>query len=239
MTRLRQFALPFPHRPAYAADAFLAAPSNADALAWLDRTPDWPCRRLALWGEAGCGKTHLLHRWAERSGAALLCPAALQAEPPSRPVALDDADLAPERKLLHFLNAAAELRLPVLLAGRAPPARWKLAVPDLASRLRATVAVQIRPAGDPLLHALLARLLAERQLAVPEPVQATLLARLPRHPAALRDAVARLDRLTLATGRRVTRSLAAEVAGAIAGQAEDDEFAPSPEMPSRADPALF
>ena len=99
----------------------------------------------------------------------------------------------------------------MLLAGRAPPARWNLALPDLASRLRATVAVQIRPAGDPLLHALLARLLAERQLAVPEPVQATLLARLPRHPAALRDAVARLDRLTLATGRRMTRALAAAV----------------------------
>jgi chromosomal replication initiation ATPase DnaA len=42
------------------------------ALAWLDRTEDWPDYRLALWGEPGCGKTHLLHLWAGRRGAMLL-----------------------------------------------------------------------------------------------------------------------------------------------------------------------
>jgi hypothetical protein len=34
---------------------------------------------------------------------------------------------------------------------------------------------------------------------------------LPRHPAALREAAARLDRAALAQGRGVTRALAAEV----------------------------
>jgi chromosomal replication initiation ATPase DnaA len=37
-----------------------AAPSNGAALAWLERTADWPDHRLTLWGEPGCGKTHLL-----------------------------------------------------------------------------------------------------------------------------------------------------------------------------------
>ena len=58
--------------PRLAANDFRAAPSNAEAWAWLARTADWPGRRLALWGEAGRGKTHLLHIWAERTGAALL-----------------------------------------------------------------------------------------------------------------------------------------------------------------------
>lgn len=231
----RQLGLPFPHRPGYAAADFVADASNEEALAWLDLAADWPNGRLALWGEAGTGKTHLLRHWAERSGAELLCPAALREEPPGRAVALDDADLAPERPLLHLLNAAAEARLPVLLAGRAPPARWPSALPDLASRLRATVAVQIRPPEDRFLRALLKRLVADRQLPVPEPVQETLLVRLPRSPGALREAVARLDRRNLAIGGRFTRALAAEIAAEIAGAADDDDFA----SPSRQEPRLL
>ena len=115
-------------------------------------------------------------------------------------MAVDDADAAPERPLLHLLNAAGEAGLPVLLAGRAAPARWHAALPDLASRLRAITAVRIGPAEDELLRSLLARLLAERQLAVAEPLQDWLRLRLPRSQGAIREAVARLDRAALAAG---------------------------------------
>jgi len=229
----RQLALPFAHAPLYAAD-FLEMPSNAAALAWLARPADWPQRRLALWGGEGCGKTHLLHLWAGRAGALLLAGPALprREAAPDRPLAIDDADAAPEHPLLHLLNAAAEAGLAVLLAGRTPPARWPVALPDLASRLRAAAAVEIRPAEDVLLRALLARLLAERQVAVPEPLQAWLLARLPRTPAAVREAAARLDRAALAAGGPITRAVAADVLAGLAGAADessasDDAFVSS------------
>ena len=67
----------------------------------------------------------------------------------------------------------------------------------------------IAPAEDELLRALLARLLAERQLAVPAAVQDWLLLRLPRTPAAIREAAARLDHAALAAGSRITLALAA------------------------------
>ena len=86
-----------------------------------------------------------------------------------------------------------------------------VALPDLASRLRAVTAVGLTLPEDELLAALLARLIAERQLRVDEAVQAYLLARLPRSGAALREAAARLDRASLALGRRVTRATAAIV----------------------------
>jgi chromosomal replication initiation ATPase DnaA len=58
---------------------------------------------------------------------------------------------------------------------------------------------------------LLARLLAARQLAVGQALQDFLLARLPRRPGALREAVARLDRAALAAGGRISRTLAMSV----------------------------
>ena len=82
-------------------------------------------------------------------------------------------------------------------------------------------AVEIRPAEEELLRALLARLLAERQISVPEAVQDWLLLRLPRTQAAMREAAARLDHGALAAGRGVTRALAAAVLDELADQDDD------------------
>lgn len=208
---IRQLPLPFAHAPQFDRMAFLDAPSNADARACLGRPLEWPQSRLAVWGAAGSGKTHLLHRWAARVGAAIADGAALKLEPPRGSLAIDDADLADERALLHMLNASAEAGFCVVLASRAPPARWPVALPDLASRLRSSLAVELRMAEDVLLRGLLGALFADRQLPVMEPVQEFLLRNLPRTPAALREAAARLDRLALASGGRITRNLAAIV----------------------------
>nr|WP_283949476.1 chromosomal replication initiator DnaA [Limobrevibacterium gyesilva] len=217
--------MPFDDTPHFHAADFLTDISNAEAVAWLDRAADWPQRRLALWGPEGSGKTHLLHIWAARAGAALLAGPALHFAPPAQSLAIDDADNAPERALLHLLNAAAEAGLPVLLAGRAPPSRWGTALPDLASRLRAVTAVEIHPPDDALLRILLARLLVERQVPVAEAVQDWLRLRLPRTAAAMREAAARLDRAALAVGGRVTRALAGEVLAGMDLDGGDEEFA--------------
>jgi chromosomal replication initiation ATPase DnaA len=216
---VRQLALPFAYVPRFRVEDFIAAPSNEEARAWLGRVAGWPAGRLALYGEAGCGKTHLLQLWGERNGALLLDGPTLRRLPElagSPAIALDDADAAPdETVLLHLMNLAAEMRRPLLLVGRTAPARWRVDLPDLASRLRAMTAVTVRPAEDPLLRALLARLLSERQLVLGESLQEWLLARLPRHPAALREAAARLDRQALAAGGRVTRAMAAALVETI------------------------
>jgi chromosomal replication initiation ATPase DnaA len=191
----------------YRAEDFLVAGSNAEAVKWLDHTPAWPLRRLALWGPEGCGKTHLLHLWAARQGAVFLSGLQLVNRRPEGPVAVDDADMAPEQPLLHFLNTAGESGFSVLLAARAPPARWNPSLPDLASRLRAITAVCIGPAEDGLLRGLLTRLLMERQLIVAEALQEWLLLHLPRSQGAVREAVARLDHAAMSVGGRVTRAL--------------------------------
>jgi chromosomal replication initiation ATPase DnaA len=220
---MRQMTLKFlPMRRLAAAD-FLHAPCNAAARTWLDRTRDWPNRRLALWGEGGNGKTHLMHIWAERAGAVLLTGPSLHGLPELPKcggVALDDAEATEdEAALLHLLNAAGEAELPVLMAGRAPPSRWTTRLPDLASRLRAVSAVEIGAPDDELLRALLVRLFKERQLVVSESVHEWLLVRLPRTPAALREAVERLDEAALASGAAVTRALAASALADMIGAA--------------------
>ncbi|MFC4170365.1 chromosomal replication initiator DnaA, partial [Teichococcus aestuarii] len=182
---LRQLALPLDLPPVFQGEV-MADRSNAEARAWLGRASAWPAQRLAVFGPAGVGKSHLLRQEAVARGWRLLQGPALRGVPEPAPTALDDADcVAEEAALFHLINACAAQRLPLLLAGRQPPARWAVALPDLASRLRATAAVGIGEPSDTLLAALLARHFAERQLRVPEAVQEWLLARLPREAGAI------------------------------------------------------
>lgn len=226
--RIRQLALPFDPAPRFEPADFIEAPSNAGARTWLARTADWPQRRLALWGPPGCGKTHLLHGWALSQGAEILRGPEIAADlvpaPSEHPLAIDDAERAPERALLHLLNTADEAGQPVLLAAANPPGRWKVALPDLASRLRATTTAAIAGPEDELLRLLLRRLLVERQLAAPEGVQEYLLRHLPRTPAALRLAAARLDRAAMAARAPITRALAAHALAGLLDAGESDSL---------------
>ncbi|WP_149539389.1 P-loop NTPase family protein [Siccirubricoccus phaeus] len=208
---MRQLALPL-RLPPPAPGALLEDASNAEALAWLARPEAWPQHRLALYGPAATGKSHMLAEFAARHAWPSLPGPAIRGLPdiPAAPgLTLDDADCAlDEAALFHLLNICAERRQAVLLAGRAPPARWPVKLPDLASRLRAITAVGVQPPTDTLLAALLRKHFAALQLRVDPAVQGWLLLRLPREAAAMAAAARTLNEAALAAGGAVTRTLA-------------------------------
>ncbi|HKO06210.1 MAG TPA: DNA replication protein, partial [Alphaproteobacteria bacterium] len=72
-----QLTLDLGHRAAYGREDFLVAPSNAEAVLWLDRWPAWPAPALTLYGPAGCGKSHLAQVWRKHSDALELARDAL------------------------------------------------------------------------------------------------------------------------------------------------------------------
>jgi chromosomal replication initiation ATPase DnaA len=214
---MAQLPLDLGHRASYSGEDFLVAPSNQAAVAWLDRWPDWPGPGLAVHGAAGCGKTHLAHVFQARSAARLLSPADLLLAP--APLLLAGAkaailDVGPplvERALLHFYNHIAESGGHLLIVAREAPARWPIELPDLASRLAALPAVRIDPPDDRLIEALLIKLFADRQLAVPPEVVTYLTTRVERSFEAVRRIVGLLDRESLARRRAVTLPLAREI----------------------------
>jgi chromosomal replication initiation ATPase DnaA len=233
----RQLALPLPIAASSDARDVIADASNEAVRSWLAKPEAWPLGRLALFGAAGHGKTHLARAAAARSGWRWLDGMGLRGLPAPAPQGsvIDDADcVADEAALLHVINLCAERGETLLLIGREAPARWPVRLPDLASRLRATQAVGIGAASDAMLSALLSKFFADRQLRVEPDVQAWLLTRLPRDAASLAEAVARLDHAALGAGGRITRALArlalAEWLGnrGIYEDSENDQRLPSP-----------
>jgi chromosomal replication initiation ATPase DnaA len=213
-----QLALALDHAESFAREDFLSGPCNAAALALIDRWPSWPGQIVALVGPEGAGKSHLAAIWAAAAGARFLAARSLAAA--LLPAALTTGALVvediaagqfDERALFHLLNLAGEERVFVLLTARTAPAGWRLAVPDLASRLKAIPVVALTAPDDVLLRGVLVKLFADRQLAVDESLVGFLARRIERSIAAARAVVAELDREAMRQKRPLTRALAAEI----------------------------
>jgi chromosomal replication initiation ATPase DnaA len=212
---MEQLVLDLPTRPALGRAEFFVSPANRVALAQVDAWP-WPGGRLAVVGPPGSGKTHLAHVWAARAGARILAAADLAGLdlatlPADAALVVEDADRTAdlaEETLFHLCNRVGAS---LMLTGREPPARWPVALPDLASRLEATPLARLEPPDDALLAAVLVKLFADRQLAVAPGLIRYLLSRMDRSFAAAEALVAALDRAGLARHRPLTARLAAEV----------------------------
>lgn len=217
--RTVQLVLDLGHRTAVGREDFLVADSNREAVDLIDRWPDWPMRAVMLIGPAGSGKTHLAEVWRSASAAGKIDASVLATEAvPSLvaagPMIVENVDLlrqASEPALFHLLNLAGEEQTDLLLTARQAPAHLNIALPDLASRLRALYSVAVAPPGDMLLGAVLLKLFDDRQLLVAEALIPFLLARMDRSIDAARRLVAALDRASLAGKRPVTVPLAAKI----------------------------
>jgi chromosomal replication initiation ATPase DnaA len=217
---IRQLAFDLPSAEAMTRDHFFVAPSNALALQTVEDWQNWPGRKLLLLGPDGAGKTHLAHIWADLADAVLLPAAALAdaniASLSGRAVVVEDADQiavsgsGAEAQLFHLHNLATATGA-LMLTAATPPRDWGLALPDLISRMQATHIARLDAPDDALLSAVLVKLFADRQVAIPANLIPYLVSRMPRSIGAARALVAALDSRALAAGRPITRALAGEL----------------------------
>lgn len=228
-----QLALDLPHLVEFGRAAFLPGPSNANALALIDRWPQWPGNAAVIWGPEGTGKSHLCDIWRARSGARTVDARDLVSE--DLPTAFGTGGLAVEAidtdgvqqtLLFHALNLARGGQGFLLMTARRNPAAVGFDLPDLASRLRSLPAAELKEPDDPLLRRVLTKLFADRQLQVDPDLIEFLAQRMERSLAAAMGVVAALDRASLVEARPITRRFAARVLGphfaadAAAGQGD-------------------
>jgi chromosomal replication initiation ATPase DnaA len=207
----RQLPLDLGHATARTRDDLVVTPANREAVALVDRWPEWPAPVAVLWGPPGSGKTHLAQVWREASGAVTVEPGSIGAQGEAATALIDDADCEglDETGLFHLINALRQSRGHLLLTARRPPAAWNVTLPDLASRLQAATLVELRAPDDMLLAGVITKLFADRQVDIDPQVVQFLVWRIERSLAAAMEAVDRLDRAALEQKSRITRSLAA------------------------------
>lgn len=174
---MKQLLLPFEQTPAFDAKDFIVSRSNEEAYLWLKGWPQWSYPCVAIYGESGCGKTHLSSIWQIASQARYLKAEDFNAasldilfESPGFFV-LDEAHLINrEEKLFHFYNHLMSIKGNLLLLSHEAPAHWKISLPDLRSRLNAMPAIKISPPDETLLTQVIQKLFTDLQLKVDEAV---------------------------------------------------------------------
>lgn len=232
---MTQLAIDLPFQPALGAADFLVSECNRVAFARIERWPDWPGRALVLHGPAQCGKSHLARLWTAGIGGRLVSGPALHAlSPPELAalpgIAIDDAETAAERALLHVHNCCRETGSGLLIVAREPPSRWPIALPDLASRLRAMPLIGIAPPDDALLASLLVKHFADRQVRVAPSVIGFAVRRIERSFAAAAALVDALDRAALGAGRPIGIALVRRVLAETSAQPESVQPEPRSDL---------
>lgn len=219
-----QIPLDLPGLSASGREDFLIGPSNADAVAWIDRWPEWPAPVLIISGPAASGKSHLAAVWRDKVGAEAIDPKMLvsrsaeQIASAGKALVLDGVDLwigtrEAEETLFHLYNIFKEEQRSFLVTTRMNFASADFVIPDLASRFRAAPVATIRGPDDMLLASILIKQFSDRQLVVGNEVIKYILPRMERSFQAVRDLVSKIDRLALSQKRSVSIPLVREALG--------------------------
>lgn len=162
----------------------ISGSANEAAIAALEAPQTWPFRTAILLGPPRSGKS-LLARWFGESGLG---------------EAIDDAAAMDETALFHRWNRAQESATPLLLTvtgGDADGSEWKIALPDLASRLGAALHLEIGAPDDAMLGELILSHAEQRGLALGPDALAYLVPRIERSHIGVERLVAAIDRISL------------------------------------------
>jgi DnaA-homolog protein len=204
---MRQLALDLTASPVPTFGNFVAG-RNAEVIAHLHAAIAGSGERfIYLWGEAGCGRTHLLRAAASGTGATYVaCDTNSVFEDDAHLLAADDVERlggTAQGALFSRYNALREHGGGLIASGNVPPVQLNLRA-DLLTRLGWGLVMQVHALND----AEKAQALAQRAKAcgftLSNEVIAYLLTHAPRDMGALFATLDALDRRSLETKRAIT-----------------------------------
>ncbi len=196
-----QLTLSLPYRTVYGREAFWVSQCNEEAIAWIDKYPDWPQHAVWIIGPQGSGKTHLVNLFSDTVIEAKNLTGYFRPPFQKKMVVENLQDLPDEEALLHLFNFVRELGGDLLLTSRYVP---DFTLPDLVSRLNMIPKAEITLPDEMLMRQVAKKAFKDRHILVEESVLDYLSLHLTRSFPLLQRVVAQADKLALESGRKIT-----------------------------------
>jgi DnaA family protein len=209
---MKQLALDILQPPVPTLENFVVG-RNAEALTHVRAALAGTGERFVyLWGEAGCGRTHLL-KAASSQGSYTNCSPDSTFADDAQVHAVDNVErlnAGGQEALFHRYNRLREAGGVLLASGPLPPVQLKLRA-DLLTRLAWGLVIELHALTDAEKSHTLTQHARDRGLNVPGEVIRYLLTHTPRGMGELYVMLDTLDRLSLETKRAITVPLAKRV----------------------------
>lgn len=195
-----QIALPLSARTSSEAQRVIVGAANAQVIEALQEPARWPFHVAVLTGPPRSGKS-LLARWAQGlAGADSL-------------EVVDDAETMDETELFHRWNAVQQGgsreggALLIVANADEEHGGWRIALPDLASRIGGSLQLEIGAPDDAFAADLIHAHAEARGLSLPDGAAEYLVPRTTRSFAAIETLVATIDRISLERQAPATMSV--------------------------------
>ncbi len=213
---MSQLNFNFKHIPAFGRKDFIVTNANTEAVQWLDKWPNWPNKSLLVYGDKGSGKTHLIHSWKLMAKGVVLDSNNLKNISfenlyHHNHIAIDDASKISDDTLFHLINIFNESNKTIFLTDRLPPSKWSTCLPDLKSRLRSILTIELKKPDDKLIYFLLVKLFNDRQLNIDNEVINYLVKRVERNFIGIQNIVNLIDNQSFSKKKRITIPFVAKI----------------------------
>lgn len=217
MAKINQIPLELRYPVSFDLGDYVVSSSNSDAYKFVDGWADMDAHFGAIVGQAGSGKSHLIHGWAAANKAEELLPDTDLSDLKSGQLYfLDDVNQRIDERtlayddlfLFHAFNWAKEKSSKILVSDTLPPTKWPRTLPDLKSRLSLVPVATIHQPDEDLLKFVLIKMFSDRQLHVNIEVINYIIKQMPRSFSSAVELANSMDKLALAEQRRITIPLA-------------------------------
>jgi chromosomal replication initiation ATPase DnaA len=192
-----QIALPLEQKPSSEQRGYLVTAANAEVHRHLQNWQDWAHNTLILTGPEASGKTTMAAAFEAESGG--FC--------------VDDAANYEDTEIFHLWNRANEEQKPLLLLAAKPVADWGILLPDLKSRLAASLHLEIGTPDQAMIDGLFQKYFAIRGLTISEDALRYLEKRMVRTYAMVRQLAQKMDSLAIETRKPINLAIAKSALG--------------------------
>ncbi|MEP3226475.1 MAG: DnaA/Hda family protein [Parasphingorhabdus sp.] len=208
---MSQFALPLDIESTAQAGGYLVTACNAEVHAKLEDWRHWPNHSAILIGGAGSGKHTMAEAFAKHSGGQFV----------------RNADNVPADELFHLWNQAQAEAFPLLFLSSRNVSDWDISLPDLKSRVAASLLIEIGEPDEAMIAGLFQKYFALRGISISEDALTYLSKRIERSYQNVQLLAQKMNILAIEKKKPVTRAIAMEILAQHQSDTSSDVLAPN------------
>ena len=203
MSNLNQLLLNFNQKQNFNYNDFYVSESNFYAFKLIDTWPKWEKKILNIYGETGCGKSHLSQIFISKHKAKLFKENQLNNDLLLKlklyeNLILDEFENRTDEKLLYSLfNLVEQDNKFLIINSKKPIIDKNFLLNDLKSRVNNCLLAEIKVPDDELIFALILKNFSDKQISIDKKIIDYIVKRIDRSYRKISEFIYKLDELTL------------------------------------------